>query len=164
MEYLLLTCTIFALATGVNSASVYVQKRFKVYDRWRHGWVMHTTLILPAWIVFLYLLVNLNDHYQLTITSSPVIGYFLYGLAALLFTLSIRAIGLQALANGNWFGRGKITHSGVYKIAKNPIYISYLLMFTGAGLTSGNAAYFIIALESFIGLNIIESHIEQIKE
>lgn len=165
MGYLLLTCVMFALAIGVNSGSVFAQKRFEFYSRWRNnGWLLHSLVILPFWTIFIYLLINLNSHYLLRFQAAPVIGYIFYGLAALLFWLAIREIGWQSLLNGNWFGRGKISHLGIFNILENPIYDSYLLAFIGAALVDGNAAYFVIGLESYIGLNVIEGRIEQTKE
>jgi protein-S-isoprenylcysteine O-methyltransferase Ste14 len=165
MGYLLLTCVMFALAIGINSGSVFAQKHFKFYNRWRNnGWLLHSLVILPFWTIFIYLLLNLNSHYLIRFQAVPVIGYIFFALATLLFGLAIREIGWQSLLNGNWFGRGKISHSGIFTFLKNPIYDSYLLAFIGAALAGGNAAYFVIALESYIGLNIIERQVEQIKE
>jgi protein-S-isoprenylcysteine O-methyltransferase Ste14 len=165
MRYLLLTCVMFALAIGINSGSVFAQKHFKLYDRWRNnGWLLHSLVILPFWTISIYLLLNLNSHYLLRFQPAPVIGYVFFALATLLFGLAIREIGWQSLLNGNWFGRGKISHGGIFKFLKNPIYDSYLLAFIGAALAGGNTAYFVIALESYIGLNIIERQVEQIKE
>lgn len=154
----------FTLAIGINSGSVFAQKHFKFYTRWRNnGWLLHSLLILPFWTIFIYLLLNLNNHYILRIQAIPAIGYVFFALAVLMFGLAIREIGWQSLLNGNWFGRGKISHGGIFNLLKNPIYDSYLLAFVGTALTSGNMAYFVIALESYIGLNIIESQVEQIK-
>lgn len=164
MGYFVLTCAVFIVAIGINSASVYAQKHYGFYDRWHRGWTWHSIAILPAWILFVYLLVNLNRHYVLRFDAIPVIGYALFVLAAALFSLGLREIGWQSLTNGNWFGRGRISHSSIFKILKNPIYDSYFLSFIAAALAWGNAAYFIIALESYIGLNIVESRVEQIKE
>jgi protein-S-isoprenylcysteine O-methyltransferase Ste14 len=165
MEYLLLTCVMFALAIGINSGSVFAQKRVGLYNRWRNnGWLLHSLVILPFWTIFIYLLINLNSHYLLRFQAVPAIGYVFFGLATLLFSLAIHEIGWQSLLNGNWFGRGKISHAGTFKFLKNPIYDSYLLAFIGAALAGGNTAYFVIALESYIGLNIIERKVEQTQE
>ncbi len=165
MGYLLLTCVMFALAIGINSGSVFAQKRFQFYNRWpNNGWLLHSLVILPLWTIFTYLLINLNRNYLLRFQPVPVGGYLSYALATLLFGLAIREIGWQSLLNGNWFGRGKISHASIFKFLKNPIYDSYLLAFIGAALTGGNTAYFVIALESYIGLNIIERQVERIRE
>lgn len=164
MGYFLLTCTIFAIATGINSISVYVQKRFRFYNRWRNSWLLHSLVILPFWAIFMYLLLNLNNHYILHFHALPAAGYVLLILATLMFGLAIHEIGLRSLLNGNWFGRVKILHGDIFNLLKNPIYDSYLLAFIGVGLADGNAAYLILALEGYIGLNLIESRIEQIEE
>lgn len=148
---------------AINSASVYAQKYFRLYDRYKMGWLWHSLVILPAWILFVYLLISLNNHYVFQFNGSMVGGYIIFIVATLLFGFAINTIGLQSLANGNFFGRGIITNSGPFRLLKNPIYDSYFLVFIGLALIGSNAAYFIIALESFVGLNILESHIESIK-
>lgn len=164
LGYFLLLCTVFALAIGINSASVYAQKRFRFYDRFKNGLLLHSLIILPMWIVFAYLLINLNSHYVLRFDSLPIIGFLFYSLALLFFVLAIREIGWQSLLNGNWFSRREAIQSGLFRFIKNPIYDSYFLALAGAALSSSNAAYFIIAAESYIGLNVVESHVEQIKK
>lgn len=165
MGYLLLTCVMFAVATGINSGSVYAQKHFGFYDRWRHnGWLLHSLVILPSWITVVYLLMTLSNHYVLRFRAVPILGYSFFTLATLLFGLALSEIGWQSLFNGTWFGRGSVSHAGIFKFLENPIYDSYLLSFIGAALASGNMAYIVIALESYIGLNVIESRVEQIDE
>lgn len=165
MRYLLLTCAMFALAIGINSGSVFAQRRFAFYNRWNnYGWLVHILTILPFWVIFIYLLINLNSYYLLQFRAVPIVGYIFSALATLLFSLAIREIGWQSLLNGNWFGRGRIARVGIFRFLKDPMYDSYLLGFIGAALVGGNAAYFIIALESYIGLNIIEGRVEQTQE
>lgn len=94
----------------------------------------------------------------------PIIGYAFIALAILMFGLAIREIGWSSLFNSNWFGREKISHSRIFKLLENPIYDSYILIFIGAALAGGNAAYFVIALQSYVGLNIIEGKVEKTKE
>lgn len=165
MRYLLLTCVMFALAIGINTGSVFAQKRFGFYTRWhKNGWRLHSVVILPFWTLAIYLLLNVDRHYLLRFPAMPVIGYAFFALATLVFGLAIREIGWSAVLNGNWFGRGKISHARIFTVLENPIYDSYILAFIGAALMDGNAAYFVIALQSYIGLNIIESRVEKIKE
>lgn len=164
MGWLLLTCAVFALAISVNSGSVFAQKRFQFYDRWRNnGLLVHGLVILPLWAAFIYLLATLNSHYRLRMPAVPLVGYAFFVLAIVFFGLAIRAIGWQSLVNGNWFGHGKISRAGIFSILQNPIYDSYLLAFIGAALSTGNAAYLVIALESYVGLNIIEARVEKMK-
>ncbi|KAA8957721.1 MAG: hypothetical protein F6Q13_16130 [Mycobacterium sp.] len=165
MGYFLLTCVIFALAIGINTGSVFAQKRFGFYNRWhKNGWLLHSLVILPFWTIAIYLLLNLDSHYLLYFPAMPLTGYTFLALATLVFGLAIREIGWPSLLNGNWFGRGTISHARIFMLLENPIYDSYILAFVGAALTGGNAAYFLIALQSYIGLNIIESRVEKIKE
>ncbi|WP_407684860.1 methyltransferase [Mycobacterium sp. HUMS_1102779] len=149
----------------MNSASVFAQKRFRIYNRWqKNGWLVHGLVILPFWIIAIYRVLRLNSHYLLRFPAMPVVGYTFFALATLIFALAIREIGWPSLLNGNWFGRGKISHARIFNLLRNPIYDSYVLVFIGAALNSGNAAYFVIALQSYVGLNIIESRIEKIRE
>jgi len=164
MGYMVLTCVVFALATAVNSASVYIQKRYRLYSQRRYGWLLHSLVILPLWALFVYLLLSLNAAYTINFHAVPITGYLCFVLALLIFGIAIHQLGWQSLLNGNWFGQGQLSHGGIFRVLKNPIYDSYLLGFIGASLTTGNAAYLIIAIESYIGLNLIESHIEQIKD
>ncbi|OBJ81393.1 hypothetical protein A9W97_02400 [Mycobacterium gordonae] len=165
MGYLLLTCVIFTVAIGINTGSVFAQKHFGFYNRWhKNGWLLHSLVILPLWTIAIYLLLNVDRHYRLRFPAMPVIGYAFFALATLVFGLAIREIGWSSLLNGNWFGRGKISRARIFAVLENPIYDSYILAFIGAALMRGNAAYFVIAVQSYIGLNIIESRVEKIKE
>ncbi|MBI2588910.1 hypothetical protein HYW35_01740 [Candidatus Saccharibacteria bacterium] len=160
MIYFILTCLVFALAVAINSVSVYAQRRYKYYNRWQNGWLIHSAVIVPAWIAFIYLFVSLNGHYGINFYLLPIVGYVLLLMAFGVFMMALHEIGVQSLTNGNLFGRGKISHKGIYKILKDPIYDSYLLWFIGMSFVYGNAAYLILMLESYIGLNLIESRVE----
>jgi protein-S-isoprenylcysteine O-methyltransferase Ste14 len=81
--------------------------------------------------------------------------------AVLLVAASIKTIGLQALTNGNFFGKAKVTKSNIYRYLNNPIYDGYFLLFIALGLLYGNAVFYVLALQSFIGLNLIETYFER---
>ena len=159
-EYLLITLVSFCLAVAINSTSVYLQKTRRIYDRSNHGLLLHATLISVFWLIFVGFLSQLNLHSSIATPSWPIISYGLVIGAAMLFAISIRALGSGALINANFFQNSKVVSSSVYRYIKNPIYDSYLLLFLALGMIYGNAAYLLVALTSFIGLNIIESKVE----
>ncbi len=163
MRYLMLTITAFILAITVNSTSVYLQKQWGIYKRFKHGMYVHGLVITPAWVLFILLLSGLNRHYTINIPHTGVAGPLLVLVAIVLFVAAISKIGSQALLNGNFFKKVKIVNTGVYRYVKNPIYDSYALLFTGLGLTLHNGSFLIIAATSLLGLNVVESKIEQIK-
>lgn len=111
------------------------------------------------------LLGNLNKMFSISIIKVPFIGYGLIAIAIGLFVVSTSQIGSGALVNVNFFQKNKTKYvtTGVYKYLKNPIYDSYFLLFIGLGFALSNAAFFIIAGLSFVGLNIIEGKIERIE-
>lgn len=160
MFYLLITCLVFAVAIAVNSASVYIQKHHHFYDQYSHGWLWHSLVIIPAWALFIYLSEQLNNHTRLAFTSIKWLGLILLVAAISLFIFALRQIGTQALTNGNLFSQGKSSHTGLYRLLRNPIYDSYCLAFVGLGVYYGNWSYLVLAAECYIGLNLIEANIE----
>lgn len=162
MRYLIVTISAFILAITVNSTSVYLQKHRGIYTRCKHGMYVHGLVITPAWILFVLLLSGLNRHNTVNIPHTGVAGPFFVFIAILLFVAAISKIGTQALLNGNFFQKVEIVNTGMYRYVKNPIYDSYALLFIGLGLTLHNGSFLIIAAVSLLGLNCIESKIEQI--
>ena len=164
MTYLLLTALCFIAAVTVNSVSVYAQKDNKTYDKFRHGLLIHTLVITPFWAFFIAMVGGLNQAVNIVIPSIPGIGLVLIIVAASMLGLSIKEVGAQALVNGNFFSKKTTVHSksGIYKFLRDPIYDGYFVMFIGYGLFYANAAFFVLATLSFLGLNVIESHIEKI--
>jgi len=120
-------------------------------------------VITPFWLTFVLLISGLNQAYGIDMPEYPSVGYLLIVIATSLFVVSIRQIGSGALVNANFFQKSRVKpiSTGVYKFLKNPIYDSYSLLFMGLGFALSNAAFFVIAGVSFIGLNIIESKIER---
>jgi len=166
MSYFVLTSIIFVLAITVNSLSVFLQKRYRLYDKFHHGWMIHSLIILPFWLLFTILVSQLDSHYTAPF-DLPILTWLGYGLITMsivMFTFAIREVGSQALVNGNFFGKGKMVNSGIYRFLKNPIYDSYMLFFVGLGFSFSNAAFFFLAVISYIGLNAIESRVEIMRE
>lgn len=161
IDYLLLTLASFYLAVAVNSTSVYLQKTKRIYDRSRHGLVIHATIISVFWLIFVAFLSQLNLYSSIVLPLWPIVGYGLAASADILFAVSISAIGSGSLINANFFHDAKVVSSSIYRYLKNPIYDSYALFFVALGFLYGNGSYIVIAVASFIGLNIIESNIER---
>jgi protein-S-isoprenylcysteine O-methyltransferase Ste14 len=149
-------------AVAVNSCSVYMQRRRHVYDKFRHGLLVHALVILPFWLLFGLLVSTLDGHYKLQTMSLPVLGYLLTVLAALIFVAAVYVLGPGSLINSNFFKPEAFTQKGIYRYLKDPIYDSYWLLFLALGFMTSNAAFFIIAGLSFVGLNVIESRMERI--
>ncbi len=164
MRYLLLTITAFILAITVNSTSVFLQKQHGIYKRFKYGMYVHGLVITPAWALFILLLSGLNRRYIVTIPHTGVVGPLLVLVSSVLFVAAVSKVGTQALLNGNFFKKVEFINTGVYRYVKNPIYDSYALLFIGLGLTLHNGSFLIIAIVNLIGLNVVESKIEQIKE
>lgn len=161
MFYLYVTVAVFALAVLINSFSVYIQKKYKFYQKFKRPLLWHTLVILPAWLTFAYFLVNLSSNSSLEFIKSPYTGLALIVIAVCLFVTALQATGSQALVNGNFFGETKIINTGIFTYIKNPYYTSYWLLFIGLGFMYGNGSFLVIAAESFILLNIIEAKIEE---
>jgi protein-S-isoprenylcysteine O-methyltransferase Ste14 len=159
---MLITVLSLLLAVAVNSCSVYMQKQRRVYDKFRHGLLLHALIILPFWLLFGFLVGALDKHYRLQTISLPVLGYGLAALAACIFISAVYVLGPGSLINSNFFKPRPFTHDGIYKYLKDPTYDSYWLLFLALGFITSNGAFFVIAGLSFIGLNVIESRIEKI--
>jgi len=139
MAYFILTCLVFALAITINSVSVYLQKRHVFYGRWGKGWLAHSLLITPAWATFIFLVSQLHIHYLIPSAHIALAGYFLLAMGLVIFMAAIYEIGPQALVNGNLFGKGRLSHNGIYRFLKNPIYDSYIMAFVVIGVIAAAA-------------------------
>lgn len=159
---MLITAFSLLLAVAVNSCSVYMQRHRGIYDRFRHGLLLHAIVILPFWLLFGFLVSTLDRHCRLQTVSLPILGYLLMALATSIFIAAIYVLGPGSLINSNFFKAGRATSKGIYKYLKDPMYHSYWLFFLALGFISSNAAFFIVAGLSFVGLNIIESATERI--
>jgi protein-S-isoprenylcysteine O-methyltransferase Ste14 len=159
-----LTGGVFALAVAVNCASVHAQKRHRVYDRLgRWGWPAHIALLVLVWgaaIACMALLVG-KVTWSLPGWVKPI-GLALGVAGSLMFGAAIRELGIQSLFNGNFFGRASFTDRGIYRVLSNPMYDAYCVLLVSLALRRADAVYLLLAVESFIGLNVIEARIERI--
>ena len=155
----------FVVAVGVNTASVAVEHRWHVLTRLcgRAGWYLHLAVIAPAYLWLFVLLASL-DHYgrwKLPAAARPL-GAVLMLLSAWLWKSAYHRLGGPRVANGDVFGRVPAAHVkvGVFLWLRDPMYDSYALALVGAGLWTGNIAYFALAAESIALLNCIEAKVE----
>ncbi len=69
MNPLLFSASLFILAVTINSSSVFLQKKYHIYSRFGNGAVhVHSLVILPAWVGFVWSTTNLT-------TSNGSLGY-----------------------------------------------------------------------------------------
>lgn len=166
MRALLLASLLFVLAVIVNSASVYLHKRYRIYARFgKHANTSHSFVILPLWVLFALTASKMNGAHQLKVRwGFEWVGGVLIITAISLFVIAIRAIGNQALVNGDVFKPTKRTDAGVYKLLKNPIYDSYTILLLGLGFAYQNYGYVILAVLSVPLLHVIEVRAENYKQ
>ncbi len=153
---------VFFVAITVNSLSVYLQKHFRIYDRFgRWGIWLHSLIIIPLWFWFIYQSANLHGTLWRIPPSIHLIGYFVSLVATTLFVMSIVKLGVSALVNGNFFNKGRWAKGKLFQYLHNPMYDSFILAFIAVGFIRSQWAYFVLAVISFIGLNLIQSSIEK---
>jgi protein-S-isoprenylcysteine O-methyltransferase Ste14 len=124
---------------------------------------VHLGLVTTAWGVFVLTLFHpgVQVRWPLSRSLRPA-GFVLLGVSASIWLWAAARLGPTRLANGPFFGRGPATavRDGPYRWLRNPIYDSYALAFVGAGLVKTNAAFFLLAAESYLLLNVMEAGVE----
>ena len=156
----------FALAAGMNTGSVFVEQRWRVLSRVFGGraWEAHLALITPVWVAAVVQLCRLDPGSAwplprrlrgVGVTASPI--------ALALWTQTVANLGLTRFANGACFGRAgsERLRGGTFRLLRNPIYDSYALALLGAAFRKHDARFLLLALESFVLLNLIEAPIEE---
>lgn len=155
----------FAAAAGANTVSVMIQQSRQVLTRrfGRRGWYVHLALTAPLWGVFVYLLSGLGRHviWPLPASLRPA-GVALLVVGAALWLAAFVQLGPERTANGFFFGRGPAepVTSRLFARLRNPMYDSYALAFVGLACTRANGAYLLLALESYLLLNVVEASVE----
>ena len=165
MRHILLVMTLFAVAVAINTGSVALQQRTQYLSR-RFGtraWHVHLGLVTAAWAAFLLTLIDHGVHVRWTLPHAlrPA-GLAVLAVSAALWLWAFAQLGVKRLANGNFFGRGPsaAVRGGPFRWLRNPMYDSYALAFVGMGLVTNNAAFFVLAAESYLLLNVIEARVE----
>jgi protein-S-isoprenylcysteine O-methyltransferase Ste14 len=165
MRRLLITMGAFALAAGVNTASVAVQQRFSLLTRrfGRRGWYVHLAIVIPPWTGFLILLPGLGRCVRWPLPRHlRLLGAPLLVIAAILWLLAFGQLGPTRTGNGNVFGRGsqEPVRGGIFRVLRNPMYDSYVLAFIGAAFRSLNGVYLLLAGEAYILCHQLEARVE----
>lgn len=165
MKRLLLTMGVFALAAGINTASLareqdtgWLTRRFG-----RRAWYAHLLLISPAWMAFLFSLTRVDPKARWSLPGllRPA-GWGLVAASAGLWVAAYRQLGPDRTANGYFFGRGpsEPVTGGIYRWLRDPMYDAYALAFAGGGLATANAVYLLLAAQSVLLLNLLEAGVE----
>ena len=160
------TIIIFIIAITVNCLTVYCQKKYGIYDTFgSKAHAVHSAVLSLVWGVFIvsYALLELTTSTTNDSNSFAPAGYALKVLAVILFSLSLKQIGIGALTNKDMFTHEKRKLRGIYHYISEPIYVSYTLFILGSGFVTGIEAFYYMAVISLIGLQIVESKIEAIK-
>jgi protein-S-isoprenylcysteine O-methyltransferase Ste14 len=155
-------------AIAVNCVAVWAQKHHRFYDRvfGRRAWPAHIALLVVVWgatiaLVVVLVAVGPEPSWPLPTWVRPF-GLLVTVAASVIFGLAIRALGAQALFNGNFFGRGRFADGGVYAVLADPMYVAYTLSFVSLTLREADAVYLLFALVSLVGLQGVEARVERI--
>ncbi len=156
---------LFAFAAAVNSGSVLAQKRRRAYDRLgRWGWRAHIALLVVVWGAAVVAIVLVGRDWVVALPGwVRPIGIVTGVIASLTFAAALRELGVQSLFNGNFFRRGSYSAEGVYALLAHPMYDAYVLSLISLGLREANAAYFVLAAESALALNVVEARVEGVE-
>lgn len=165
MRRLHLTMLAFALAAGVNTASVQLQQHHRWLTRlFGHGaWYAHLGLVAPGYVWLFSLLPRLDQwvHWPLP-RVARWLTWPLELAAAVLVLGALVQLGPVAALNGSFFGQAS-AHArcrGVFRWLRNPMYDGYALAFLATACSKTNAAYLLLAAESFALLNVMEASVE----
>lgn len=154
------------VAIAVNCVAVWAQKHHRAYDRLgRWAWPAHIALLVLAWggaVAAIVALVRVGPGLSWPLPAWVRLpGLALGVVATTVFGLAVRQLGVQSLFNGNFFGRGRpFTHVGVYAWFADPMYVAYTASFVALALREADAVYLLLAVVSYVGLNVVEARVE----
>lgn len=166
MTGLVLTVIAFALASAVNTASQVLEARSGFLRRRfgaRRAWGIHLALIAPGWTAFFVLLSRLGEPLGWPLPESAwVIGPLVVAVGVALSGTALVQLGPVATLNGRVFGVGRreIVRAGAFAWLESPMYDGFALMFAGTGLWGTNSAHLVLAVASYVILNLGEARVE----
>lgn len=140
-----------------NTASVYLQKKWRVYDVFvgkKHALLVHGLLISIVWVQVIVVSVFVPKS---TWSFRPYVFFGLIMAAASLyiFILAIKDIGYGSLINSNFFGRKLKTTGQLFAKIKHPMYIAMVTLYLALGLIFGQNGYWLAAICLFVGLSLL---------
>lgn len=140
-----------------NSTSVYLQKKWHIYDVFigkKHARLVHGLLIAIVWLQVAIVAIFVTNS-TWAFRPSPILGLLIIAPSVWLFVAAVKDIGAGSLVNSNFFGKLLVTKSQLYEKLKHPIYLSYVLFFVGLGLGFGQFGYLLASASLLIGLSIL---------
>ena len=150
------------LTIAVNSASVYLQKTRRIYDKFgSRGYAVHTGLISFVWGAFIITEFLANRSTWRFSHAHPLPGLVIMAVALALFIAALQQVGSNALSNGNFFGRPLRKLGGVYRYVREPMYMSYAVWFLGLCLLTSMKVFLVYSAITLVGLVGFESYIER---
>lgn len=165
MSNIAIASLVFALAAGLTSAGVYVQKRHRLYTRLfgQRAWAAHVILLAIVWPTLVVLLAVLSFPVWVLPDWLSSLGAGVLATGIVLFIVSAQQLGWADTLNGRFFGKGKrqAVRSGLYAFLKDPMYDSFILILVGVACLTANGVYLLFAAESFVFLNLIETRVER---
>jgi protein-S-isoprenylcysteine O-methyltransferase Ste14 len=156
----------FGVAAAINTASVAVEQRRGCLTRWfgQYAWEAHLVLVVPPWLLFLTRLPGAGSgtRSRLPHAVRPV-GWAVWIAGAWLWVQAYGQLGAARTANADIFGRVPRLQlaGGVLGWLRDPMYDAYALGLIGTALASRNPAYLLLAVESVVLLNGLESAVER---
>ena len=145
----------------VNSISVYAQKHHGLYHGFgRRAWSAHKIVLSIVWGTWLVSLIGLQYSEFRLDSSYNLLGIGLLLYAGFVLHSALSQIGVQALSNGNFFGRELRKLGGIYNYMNDPIYHSYVVALLGLGLLTGVATFLVCGVVAYFGF-MFESAVER---
>jgi protein-S-isoprenylcysteine O-methyltransferase Ste14 len=163
MNSLVTLTMVFVAAVFINSALVYAQRRYRLYDKLfgAHGRNAHVVLLVVTWgvaITALFVieppLIGLPKWLHFTAIVPAAIGVWLISAAW-------SRLGAAGVLDGWFFDKApaKNLKGGIFRL-RNPMYIGFMLLFVSVGLWQENASYLWLGLVSYVTLNLFLAKIE----
>lgn len=163
MNSLVTLTLVFVAAVCINSASVFAQRRYRLYDKLfgDHGRNAHVVLLIVTWGVAIT---------ALFVIEPPLIGLpkWLHFIALVpaatgvwLISAAWSRLGAAGVFEGWFFDKAptKNLKDGIFRL-RNPMYVGFMLLFVGVGFWRENAAYLWLGLVSYVTLNLFLARVE----
>lgn len=158
---------LFIIMVAINSAAVYVQRRYKLYTRvfGTNDWTAHVILLSIIWTFFILGLIFIKPPVWSLPTALRPFSLLAALVGIYMIATACARLGISGTLNGWFFGRGpkERLKEGIFKL-QNPMYTGFFFLFIAAAFWQKNAFYLGIGVLSFLLLNIIQAGIETPKK